>query len=251
MSRSERIVVAVVVSGGVGIVLAGAILSQRHSSSTPLPLRKSRPPGLSEVHQSETRAQVPGGMAESEGRAGSLAGLVRASNGEGISGAEVKAYTFDGRPRVAGEGVAGPQGSFVISRLSPGTYTLRASHGGMGTRVREGVEVFPDRTIQIEPLVLVRGIDVTMIVSADVPLPEVRLALFVDFKKSDRNTYSVFLQEARSGADGQILLPGLADGVYRFTLEKQGYGKETDSFEIKEGRVVEPFRLKKKMSQIP
>ena len=119
-------------------------------------------------------------------------------------------------------------GFFAIDGLVPGSYDLTVREFRSGLAHSENIEVGTSREVEIEiPSAAVRG---TVVDSSDrQPLAGVQLRL-----TADGHAARLFmpLHSATTDAEGKFELPGIADGSWELTAQKQGYAASKQPIQV-------------------
>ena len=165
-----------------------------------------------------------------------LGGTVH-QGGTPIGGAMISA-SAESRQRV-GWSQTDSNGVFSIDGLLPGSYELTVREFRSGLAHTETVEVTTSREVEIEiPSAALRG---TVVDTSDrQPLAGVHVVLAAT---GETPRGFMPLHSATTDAEGKFELPGIADGAWELSAEKQGYAASKKSVQVQHDRSQESLRM--------
>jgi protocatechuate 3,4-dioxygenase beta subunit len=175
------------------------------------------------VVESQT-GTIKGNVIDGEGKpvADAFVGVARESDAAGSvsSGAAETRWSADERPVVTAT-----DGTFVVSKLSPGKYTLRAYRKGGGEAIAEHVAVGTTAHLQIKPTASLEG-TVTIAGGSKSPI-QFEIGVGSPLTGFHRN-------ESFYRTDGHFAVHDLPGGHFRVTVESDS-GKKEVEIDIAEG----------------
>ncbi len=246
MSLTHKIVLAILTAGGLAVLTLALVSVGRSAAPTPrssLRLARGDLDGSEFSSSYSSLPQRPREATAAEGRTGSIAGTVADPSGVPAADADISAITFDGRPTIGGTTRSRADGTFLLSALAPGAYTVTAQRAGVGHAVREQVTVEADRSTTMEPLLLRAGTLLPLLLLDPDRKPAAGATVRIDsiFSRPDRSSYAVLFGELKTDSIGRVTIDALPDGRYQLGIVPAAGHREAHSFEVEDRVLIARF----------
>lgn len=163
-------------------------------------------------------------------RGGAIFGRVELNNGQPVSGARVTVIADDGdevaasmrrlMPMAGGEAeMTDADGHYEITRMTPGTYTITASHPEYASSNTESFTVGDDEQVNVKPLRLSRGATIRGVVRFG---EETKAGVMIQLIGIDQP-----VQMANTDAEGSYRITGVRIGEYAIQVMDLGSAGST------------------------
>jgi large repetitive protein len=187
--------------------------------------------------RSEQFVVAPGGVVENVIVAISGGGTVSGRVVDGVGGPPVgsaavhveekKGDEDSGFPRFAfgsrsaTDAITGPDGTFVVENVDPGTVSVWADHGDFGDSAKLDVAIAEGKTVDGLEIILVKGSTVEGCVTVD-GVPEAGVGIQADEDNDRERYFGANSPRAVSGKDGRYRIGGLAPGTFTIQARLKG-----------------------------